>query len=322
MIQYYTTKHISYHIKTSKYKEMCGLKGHSALRPCWCCANVILRKYFTGRMQCNFVDQTCIVKQSVVPHTASSFKAILPRLETAGLHAGADALHELEIVHGVRWVQNGLLYSEELRITPLNQMLDWCHVYLCGGLADVELGLLMSRLWKSKAPTSYAVLGRYMALWSWPKQYGRHGPSFAVLFNKKSAKANLDSGSFSSSASELLSMIPVLELYFDRVAKGRHHEPPARLPRDRIAAEHPLAAQRGLARGAGPCDPGAHGRVLRGVREGRGQAQTSRGRDASGGPLQEVGSVGALLHPRALPQARQIVCVNAAQHYIIRARHH
>ena len=164
---------------------MCGLKGHSALRPCWCCANVILRKYFTGRMQSNFVDHTCIDKQSVVLHTASSFRAILPRLETAGLHAGADALHELVIVHGVRWVQNGLLYSEELRITPLHQMLDWCHVYLCGGLADVELGLLMSRLWKSKAPTSYAVLGRYMALWSWPKQYGRNGPSFTVLFNKK-----------------------------------------------------------------------------------------------------------------------------------------
>ena len=307
---------------------MCGLKGHSALRPCWCCANVILRKYFTGRMQTNFVDHTCIDKQSVVLHTASSFRAILQRLETAGLHAGADALHELEIVHGVRWVRNGLLYSEELRITPLNQMLDWCHVYLCGGLADVELGLLMSRLRKSNAPTSYAVLGRYMALWSWPKQYGRHGPSFAVLFNKKSAKANLDSGAFSSSASELLSMIPVLELYFDRVAKGHgvfmvgitslllvfHVVDLLQSTRSRHSAVSPEALASAIQ---------AHMVAF----------YEAYGKDA-GKPKHHAAAMhladhykrwGRLApcftHERFHTLAKH-VCVNAAQHYIIRARHY
>ena len=200
---------------------MCGLKGHSALRPCWCCANVVLRKFFTRRMSANFVDHTCIHRASVVFHTAQSFRDTSLRLEDVGLHSGPGALHELEITHGVRWVPNGLLYATALNITPLNQMLDWCHVYLCGGLVDVELGLLMAQLRRSHAPTSYAALGQYVALWKWPKQYGRHGTSFAELFNKKNAKANLESESFSSSASELLSLIPVLELYFDRVAKGQ-----------------------------------------------------------------------------------------------------
>ena len=190
---------------------MCGLKGHSALRPCWCCANVILRKYFAGRMQSSFVDNTCINKQSDALHTASSSRAILQRLETA---AGADALNELGIVHGVRCVRNGGAphHAAEpdaglVPRLPLRRLGRRGPEALHVQIPEIESADILRRARQIHGALEVANAVRPQ----WPK-FRR------ALQPEKSAQANLDSGPFSSSASELLSMIPVLQLYFDRVA--------------------------------------------------------------------------------------------------------
>ena len=138
---------------------MCGDKGHSALRPCWACANVILRRYFTAAMR-GCVDHTSLATDSIVRHTAGTFNVVMRRLSFAGRNALPGEITELEIVHGVRYVPNGLLMAADFGITLLNQMLDWCHVYLCNGLAYVERGMLMAALRDLRAQTTYNALAQ------------------------------------------------------------------------------------------------------------------------------------------------------------------
>jgi hypothetical protein len=93
---------------------------------------------------------------------------------------------------------------------------DWMHIYLVGGLLDQELGLTMQALHRERrAPTRYATLAAYLESWLWPKAL-----KFNVkkLFGSKAAVANVRSGHFSCSASELLSLTPVLALFFATVS--------------------------------------------------------------------------------------------------------
>ena len=97
-------------------------------------------------------------------------------------------------------------------------MIDWCHTYLVGGLLDHELGLLMHELHGRRAPTTYGVIGAYVKLWQWPNHVKKTAHSFRKLFDKQAAKSHLTAKHFGCKASDLLSLIPVLRLYFDRVA--------------------------------------------------------------------------------------------------------
>ena len=95
-------------------------------------------------------------------------------------------------------------------------MFDWMHMYLVGGLADNEFGWLMCALRAAGAPTTYAVLGKLVEMFTWPKQISK--PSSRRLFGAKAAGNNLRNRHFSASASELLSLMPVLGYYFARAA--------------------------------------------------------------------------------------------------------
>ena len=68
------------------------------------------------------VDHTSLATDSIVRHTADTFKLIMRRLSFAGRNASPGDISELEIVHGVRYVPDGLLFAAAIGITPLNQM--------------------------------------------------------------------------------------------------------------------------------------------------------------------------------------------------------
>ena len=155
-----------------------------------------------------------------VQHTAQSFQEAARRLRACAvrLPESKAELEELEIVHGVHYHPDCLVFADDLGITPLHVMNDWNHTYLETGLFDRELGVLMFELKERRAPTTYSDIGSYISLWTWPQQVGRHGTSFMKLFDRASASKYLTSKHFSAGASEQLSLMPVLRLYFQRVA--------------------------------------------------------------------------------------------------------
>ncbi len=79
-------------------------------------------------------------------------------------------------------------------------MYDWTHLYLAGGPLDVEFGFCMVHLHSGRAPTTYAVLGKYVQQPTFPKNVPQH---LDALLDQASAKSNLKGQTFQSTASQL-----------------------------------------------------------------------------------------------------------------------
>ena len=168
-------------------RDMMETKGHGAFRCCDACPNVILRRWWIDGMS-DCVDHTCTGVASIQMHTADSFADVIRRLRYGASHLSIGNCEELQLVHGVHYVPEGILFADDLAVTPLNCMNDWVHTYLHGGLVDVEFGLLMKSMAQGRAPVTYAALGEYVRLWQWPKSIKRNGPGFAQLFTKDAAR--------------------------------------------------------------------------------------------------------------------------------------
>ena len=93
-------------------------------------------------------------------------------------------------------------------------MYDWMHIFLVGGLLDNELGQCMYALRQACAPTTYAILGDFVNRFRWP---GNQAPA-KKLFDADAIKKHEKSRTFTCTASELLSLVPVLAYYFVAVA--------------------------------------------------------------------------------------------------------
>ena len=199
---------------------MLGLKGHGALRLCAKCLNVVnLRWWKAGLHGC--VDHTCLDAAQFQQHTRESWTEVIRRLEAcaARLPASRDQLDELEIVHGVNYVAEGAAFSPDFPLSPLHILNDWFHTYLEGGLLDNELGEVMHQLKKLNKPRTtqlgWRQLGEYVQLWTWPKHLG--GARCKSLFDTASVEKYNKTKHFTCGASELLSLLPVFRLYFERI---------------------------------------------------------------------------------------------------------
>ena len=66
-----------------------------------------------------------------------------------------------------------------------------------------------------RAPTTYIAIGEFVDKFTWPS---RTKPNYTKLFDKTAATSHSNAGAFKSTASELLSLLPVLAFYFTAVA--------------------------------------------------------------------------------------------------------
>ena len=113
---------------------------------------------------------------------------------------------------------NNIILNEKLRVQVASTvMFDWCHVYVSDGLADVELGLCMKGLHSARAATTFQELGEYVATWTLPKAHGSLAPLFKPSANKNNAKKS----AFTSTASQVLTLVPILHRYFSKVVLPR-----------------------------------------------------------------------------------------------------
>ena len=112
-------------------------------------------------------------------------------------------------------MESGLLQDRALRkyFLPIDCVAyDWMHIYLVNGLYHHEATLLVSMLQKHCSGAKQKDLHDYFASFTWPKKLESASATARDTFKKKAME------SVKSSASEALSMYPVLRSFCDELA--------------------------------------------------------------------------------------------------------
>ena len=113
---------------------------------------------------------------------------------------------------GIGFNPHGLLADKTLRnsFKPLDMHTeDWSHVYLCHGVGGDELAHLMRRL--KRCGVGYETFREEIKLWKFPKRYhGTMKGAWRLFSDTRAAAAQKEDGSWKSSASELLTIIPIV----------------------------------------------------------------------------------------------------------------
>ena len=189
-------------------------KGASGLKPCALCSNVFnmqthrdvvgadptgIARYHTD---CTIADLRL--------HNLDTVTAIARRLQAAAA-AGISSrnLQELETRLGFNYAPHGVLQDDYLRpIADPTQhlMYDTMHIYYVNGIFGNHVGRLVEAL--KPFGVTYETIGTYVSRWTLPSRGGKRG--LADGFVGKRAKASWDDGRFKCTASEALSLVPIL----------------------------------------------------------------------------------------------------------------
>ena len=107
---------------------------------------------------------------------------------------------------------------------PKSIMFDWMHVYMVSGLLPQEFGKCMRELRRDGAPTGYTDVLAFLDKWIWPRIIQMN---LRNIFHVKANKSNLEAKFFNCSASELLTIAPVLNLFSPPLSRRKGIAPRA-----------------------------------------------------------------------------------------------
>ncbi len=206
-------------------KEMLDCKGHAGHKCCVLCANCSLHTlehpltersdYWVGSDSTNWAD--------FEKHNDDSLRNTVRALHNH--HAAWKAKRMKKEQYDEKSACLGFNFNAKSIILNTCFMLgiasivmyDWAHTYVCDGLADTELGQCMKAMHTARTPTRFSELGEYVASFTFPRNCGN--PNH--LFTESANRNNAANGGFTCSASEFLSLAPILHRYFSRVVQPR-----------------------------------------------------------------------------------------------------
>jgi hypothetical protein len=187
-----------------------GCKGSSGLKPCLLCQNVFNYQEVRGivdRDATGFAQHhTCSDYSKLVLHTPSTMRALVAKLQAS---AGTAHFGELQTRLGWSYNPYNIPFTPAVAdiMTPSSTaVFDWMHIYFVGGVWNVHVGQMMTFL-KGHGVT-YATLNAYVKEFRWPSAIGT--TSGVTAFEPKRAKSSWTAGSLKVTASEGLSLCPVL----------------------------------------------------------------------------------------------------------------
>ena len=192
-------------------------KGASGLKPCVLCANVFNSKVrrdivegdATGRAQ----HHTTHDATKLILHTPESITTILRRLQAAHGNLTVRDFDELQTTMGWTYSPDGVMWNPVIRpiIEPsATATFDWMHIIFVHGVFGVHMGQVMWRL-KPEGVT-YEKMHDFLQKFNWAKQHSKNcGKSTCI---PKRARACWSDVVFKCTASEGLSLIPVISRYF------------------------------------------------------------------------------------------------------------
>jgi hypothetical protein len=147
---------------------------------------------------------------------------MMQKMDRSKATLGPTAFADMEpIVDGYNWNPWNIIMNKRFDIDVASALhYDWAHTYVCDGIVDKEFGNSMKLLHRAitqngaRHACTYQNLGEYLKRWKWPK--GRGNPLH--LFDEEHYKRFLNSGDFACSASEFLTLAPVIRRFLQCVA--------------------------------------------------------------------------------------------------------
>ena len=209
-------------------KECTYCKGHAGFVCCPRCLNATLHTAHEAiplhLLTDKAVSITNLDLEAFIRLKKETLQTIVRRnnADYAAYQAGKmnkDDFEKAQTRRGWNWTPANIILNERFQLDlPRMMMLDWAHIYVHDGLADVEFGLALSALQKqSKHNTSFAECGQVVSQFELPKS----APTLGHLFQAEKNKNNFRKKTFSCTGSEFLTMTPMLHYYFDKVVKPR-----------------------------------------------------------------------------------------------------
>jgi hypothetical protein len=204
-------------------KEVLDCKGHAGTKPCLLCLNAALHgahgdgaplhefsPYLVSIAEPNFA----LFKK----HTDASLRTMLAKLHAYKSELSKEHFELREQLFGFNYNPHQLILNERLRLDVASMVMsDWCHTYICDGIADEELGSLMKAMQQIKSPTTFSELGSYVVGWKQAKQHA----TLDHLFSDAANRNNLKKSTFNCTASEFLALAPILARYLANVVEKR-----------------------------------------------------------------------------------------------------
>ena len=205
-------------------KEILDNKGHAGLMCCFGCMNATLHRGLGHMPPLWEVEPACI---SIAESDFTQFR----KHSNRSLRKWLQDLHDLKgtmsdadfdqkcIDKGWNYNPYQIVLDKRLNIDVADGVhYDWGHVWVCDGNLDNDVGYLFKAFSSNGAKCSYSEFWTYMQQFSLPKCRG----NLKNLFTREKIRNNLKNATFSSTASELLTIAPVLLRYLERVARPRN----------------------------------------------------------------------------------------------------
>ena len=193
--------------------EIYGCKGSSGLKPCCLCQNIFSERNVRGVVASDASgwaqSHTCTNPEKFVFHTSATIHAIVRRLRAAAADLPKGELEELETNLGWSYDPHAAMFVDRFWVRmnpPTVCCYDWMQTVFIGGVFCIHIGRMM---WSLKAfGVTYEFLASYFLPWRWPAAMGASACS--DVFSPKRAKGSWQAGSLKATASECLSICPIL----------------------------------------------------------------------------------------------------------------
>ena len=217
--------------------EMTGSKGHAGLKQCGVCMNATNPRPPGGATPMHVHSAYCIPTTECDytkfrKHTNRTLRGIYRRLSEIQRTRPPAELEELETnVYGYTWSPQNMLAEPKFNILPDNDehvkciYYDWAHIYLASGLGDNEIGEFMRQMHRATTQEglvhscTYIKFGEYLSRWTFPNCRN----PLVHLFDQDHQDRFIRNGTFSCTASELLTLTPIFKRYLERVVLPEVH---------------------------------------------------------------------------------------------------
>ena len=182
--------------------------GHAGTKPCPICRNLIdhRRPYAARDATRTLVPGTCLDTTRFRPHTDASARQNVLRLKPSydEMIAGTLSVNGYKKVTqlaGWKYHPNSIVVNTSLAYRAISTLhFDWMHIWCVDGIVVREVRGLVAALKAVEPPllTSLETLAAYLSRWRWPRQ------------RACAAETVFETGSFSATASQTLSCLPVI----------------------------------------------------------------------------------------------------------------
>ena len=194
-----------------------GFKGHAGLKVCALCTNVFNKRLAEAR-GISPADGVSVLDSCCKPDkfdllTPDKMMAVVRRLDAAAHDFSKGDMEELEVRLGWNYLPGGLMFDAEMArvVEPSQHLLfDWVHIYFVNGVFNAHAGLLLRDLHLSR-DIKYQDVLEFVKMWSWPNAVNSLTGKNAMDGGRW--RTMLEKGSFTCSASEGLSLLPVLSRF-------------------------------------------------------------------------------------------------------------